>query len=116
MMRRPVAATAGTSLACLALLLLALLAAYAAKPWTPGSFPNPGTNLTHCGRRGVRSRMCDPDGVLTYEGANVLEATLADIAEARAPFGMSDCARKPGELPGYEVRLSMLCSLLLTRI
>lgn len=88
-----------------------MIAACVAKPWTPSSFPNPGTNLTLCGRRGVRSRVCDPDGVLTYEGANVLEATLADIAEARSPFAMSDCARKPGELPGYEVRFYSPCQV-----
>jgi hypothetical protein len=100
------AATAALLACCVVLALSACTAA----PWTPASFPNPATDVTLCNRRGVRSRICDPDGILSYEGANVLEATLADVAEARAPFGMSACARAPGEPAGYEVRCPVALS------
>ncbi len=105
MLRARIAAAAAL-LACCALLALS---ACTAAPWTPASFPNPATDVTLCNRRGVRSRICDPDGVLSYEGANVLEATLADVADARASFGMSACARAPGEAAGYEARCPAVC-------
>ena len=62
-------------------LLLALLTVTsAARRWSLLEYPNPNVDLDWCGRRGVRSSICDPDLVLSYESANVVEDALNAIA------------------------------------
>ena len=55
--------------------------ATAAPPWSEADYPNPMTDVLACGRRGVSSRICDPDQVIPYESANVVESYLKDIAD-----------------------------------
>lgn len=94
-------------------LLLALLAAAACSPgalaataaattpWSKGDYPNPMKDTEACGRKGVQSRVCDPDGVISYESANVVEGVIQKIEAAQDPFKGDPC----GELGvvGYQV-------------
>lgn len=71
--------------------------------WTPSNFPNPTVDVGQCGRKGVRSWICDPDGVLSYNSANVVEGTLREIAAASDPFSSSGCSRlSPDAVKGYQ--------------
>jgi hypothetical protein len=56
---------------------------------------------TRFGRRGVRSMICDPDGVMSYEDANVVEAIINKIGNGEKPFIRAPC----GDLGprGYQV-------------
>lgn len=63
----------------LAGLALAALPARSAAPaggWVLDAYPNPQTDTDACGRRGVRSWVCDPDGVLPYDDANEVEGYI----------------------------------------
>eukprot|EP00242_Pyramimonas_sp_CCMP2087_P002430 CAMPEP_0198227466 /NCGR_PEP_ID=MMETSP1445-20131203/109333_1 /TAXON_ID=36898 /ORGANISM="Pyramimonas sp., Strain CCMP2087" /LENGTH=310 /DNA_ID=CAMNT_0043907539 /DNA_START=159 /DNA_END=1088 /DNA_ORIENTATION=- len=54
----------------------------AAGVWSLSSFPNPMTQKHECGRgnvAGTGSKVCDPEGVLSFESANVVENTLNTI-------------------------------------
>jgi hypothetical protein len=84
-----------------ALVLLSLLVIAAAKPWRPSEYPNPQVDLKKCGRRGVKSFICDPDGVLSYADANAVEGLISKIAYGEPPFLKAPC----GELGlrGYQV-------------
>lgn len=57
----------------LALLACSLLVAEGTE-WTPSTFPNPSTasGAAACGRNVDRSAICDPDGIITRESANVV--------------------------------------------
>jgi hypothetical protein len=79
---------------------LALLVGCAAAAWTPESFPNPEKDVASCGRRGVRSWVCDPDGVISYQSANVVEGLIKKIVMGEAPFAMDRCG---AGLEGYQV-------------
>lgn len=60
--------------------------------WLPDTFPNPNTNPQACGRAGVaRSSVCDPDGVLSKESADVVEGLINKIAEGEAPYVRVPC-------------------------
>ena len=91
----------GSGALCRAVLLLGLLAVAAAKPWNPSQYPNPQVDLKKCGRRGVKSFICDPDGVLSYDDANAVEGLISKIAYGEPPFLKAPC----GELGlrGYQV-------------
>lgn len=76
--------------------------------WRPDTYPNPTVDLQKCGRRGLQSWICDPDGVLSYRSANVVEGTLKEIAAAEDPFSSSGCKRiSPAAVKGYQVRRSL---------
>jgi uncharacterized membrane protein YgcG len=47
--------------------------------WTPINFPNPRIDLELCGRRGVESRVCDPNALISYESANKIEELIKTI-------------------------------------
>jgi Modulator of levamisole receptor-1 len=73
--------------------------------WIPDTYPNPTIDLDKCGRKGVRSWICDPDGVLSYISANVVEGTLIEIAAAVDPFASSGCKKvSPAGVKGYQAR------------
>ncbi len=75
--------------------------------WNPANFPNPTVDIEKCGRKGVRSWICDPDGVLSYNSANVVEGTLREIAAAADPFSSSGCSRiSPDAVKGYQASRS----------
>lgn len=91
------------------LLLLALVGVaftVHAAPWSPGTFPNPQKDLYQCGRRGVRSMICDPDGIMSYEDANVAEAVINKIGNGEKPFIRAPC----GDLGprGYQVAIALM--------
>ena len=46
-----------------------------------------------CGRRGVRSWVCDPDGVISYQSANVVEGLIKKIVMGEAPYARDACGR-----------------------
>eukprot|EP00884_Botryococcus_braunii_P012507 jgi/Botrbrau1/21257/Bobra.39_2s0049.2 len=77
--------------------------------WTPDSFPNPTVDTEKCGRKGVRSWICDPDGVLSYNSANIVEGTLREIAAAAEPFSSSGCSSiSPDAVKGYQVAVALM--------
>lgn len=91
----------GVLLICL---WLQLTYSSATPSWRPDTYPNPTVDLNKCGRRGVQSWICDPDGVLTYRSANVVEGTFKEIAAAEDPFSSSGCKRvSPAAVKGYQV-------------
>jgi hypothetical protein len=82
-----------------------LIGVSASTEWTPSTYPNPTVDTKACGRRGVRSWVCDPDGLLSYNSANVVEGTLKEIAAAEDPFVSAGCKKRgPGDPKGYQVR------------
>jgi hypothetical protein len=85
----------------LRLLCLALLVGAAACAWTPDTFPNPERDVASCGRRGVRSWVCDPDGVISYQSANVIEGLIKKIVMGEAPYARDACG---AGVEGYQVR------------
>lgn len=86
---------------CLILLALCISWASAAAPWAASDFPNPQTDSQACGRGDVKSWVCDPDGVLSVQEANVVEGMLKDIALAQKPYPKSQCGTQ--ETPGFQV-------------
>ena len=86
---------------CRAVLLFGLLAIAAAKPWSPSQYPNPQVDLKKCGRRGAKSFICDPDGVLSYDEANAVEKVISKIADGQPPFVKAPCGEL--RLRGYQV-------------
>lgn len=88
------------------LVLLPLLASCAAETWTPSTFPNPSKDVERCGRRGVASWVCDPDGIMPYQSANVVEGVIKKIAEGADPYIQDACG---AEFEGYQASLSPAC-------
>ena len=74
-----------------------------AVPWSPQTFPNPMLDTKACGRGGIASRVCDPDGLLSRESANVVEGIIQDIETAKQPYRESRCDDS-GDSQGYQVR------------
>lgn len=77
-----------------------------ASPWSPGEYPNPFSSAKECGREGVKSSwVCDPDGVVSLESANILEGIILQIARGEAPYGTVEstinCVSETS--PGYQV-------------
>lgn len=90
--------------------LLALLVGTAApttataKEWDASRFPNPTVDLDACGRHGVKSWVCDPDKVLSYEGANVIEGVLKDIEAGSDPYVKMPCGTMGNQ--GFQVSVN----------
>ena len=76
-------------ISCIALLLLAV--AVQAVPWGPDSFPDPKRDVNLCGRKGKSSNICDPDGILSIEGADRVEGIIKDIWEGVDPYRKAPC-------------------------
>lgn len=85
---------------------LGVAASSSTRAWTPATYPNPQKDLDACGRRGVPSRVCDPDGVLTLEGANMVEGAIQKIETGEEPYARMRC----GELGlrGYQVAVAVM--------
>lgn len=75
------------------------------KLWNPQTYPNPVVDLELCGRKGVKSWICDPDGIITYESANVVEAVLRKIRRGEAPYSKMSCG---GEQTGFQVAVALM--------
>jgi Modulator of levamisole receptor-1 len=72
-----------------------------AAPWTAEQYPNPSINVTQCGRNGVRSWVCDPDGVVSYAEANIVEGLVKEIEAGQHPYVRHTCGT--AGLEGYQV-------------
>mmetsp|Transcript_584 Transcript_584/g.1863 ORF Transcript_584/g.1863 Transcript_584/m.1863 type:complete len:236 (-) Transcript_584:509-1216(-) len=107
-MARPATYLHGMAFLAASLLALASSPASAAAPWSPAAYPNPMIDVGACGRQGVTSRICDPDSILTYDAANVVESYLKEIAEGVEPFKPGDCA---GEAKGFQVAVALMSSM-----
>lgn len=94
----------GSVLAWPAMLLVAVgLGIVSAQPrYSPDTYPNPMVDTYKCGRKGVSSWVCDPDGILTYESANVVEGVIKKIFEGETPYVRTYCGAS-GQI-GYQVR------------
>ncbi|KXZ41529.1 hypothetical protein GPECTOR_413g260 [Gonium pectorale] len=88
----------------LCLLLIAAPAAWAR--WTPRNYPNPMRDVETCGRRGVTSWVCDPDGVISYESANVVEGLIKKIHAGLPPFSLGPCGRAGPQ--GFQVAVALM--------
>lgn len=72
-----------------------------AKAWDLDSFPDPKRDVNLCGRKGKKSNICDPDGVLSYSGANRVEGLIKDIWNGVHPYALAPCGDKGDE--GFQV-------------
>ncbi|KAG2431742.1 hypothetical protein HXX76_009238 [Chlamydomonas incerta] len=59
-----------------------------------------------CGRKGVSSWVCDPDAILTYESANVVEGVIKKIFEGETPYVKTYCGAS-GQI-GYQVAVALM--------
>ncbi len=83
------------------LLLGVAVRVFAGPPWAPDSFPNPKIDTDKCGRGGKKSNICDPDHVLTAQGADRVEGILIEIYEGADPYVRAPCGATG--LQGYQV-------------
>ncbi|GFR48941.1 hypothetical protein Agub_g10948 [Astrephomene gubernaculifera] len=74
--------------------------------WKPETFPNPMKDVTKCGRRGVPSWVCDPDGVIPYDSANVVEGTLKKIFAGEEPYALGPCGSAGPK--GFQVAVALV--------
>lgn len=81
--------------------LLLFSCAQAAR-WSPDTYPNPLKDVKSCGRRGVTSWVCDPDGIIAYDSANVVEGILKKIYNGEPPYALGPCGSYG--MQGYQVR------------
>ncbi|GIL52991.1 hypothetical protein Vafri_8709 [Volvox africanus] len=88
------------------LVLLAFLTSASAGNWSPENYPNPMVDVKSCGRRGVSSWVCDPDGILTYESANVVEGIIKKIYAGEPPYALGPCGNLG--LKGYQVAVALM--------
>ncbi|CAH1783878.1 unnamed protein product [Owenia fusiformis] len=58
--------------------------------WTARDFPDPQKDLERCGRRGKRSWVCDPNGVISYEEADKLDSIINDV-RSKAKCACGSC-------------------------
>ncbi|GIL83335.1 hypothetical protein Vretimale_11310 [Volvox reticuliferus] len=86
--------------------LIFISLARAARKWSPENYPNPMNDVNSCGRRGVSSWVCDPDGVLTYESANVVEGVIKKIYAGEPPYALGPCGNLG--LKGYQVAVALM--------
>ena len=73
---------------CVLITLCAALSA--AHQYTPDNYPNPQLDVEKCGRKGVESRICDPDAILSYAASNKCEElikTIHDNEDVQSPCG-----------------------------
>lgn len=87
------------------LLLLAFVLGTAAQDvkWSPRTFPNPGVNVTRCGRGGLVSRVCDPDRLLSKTAADSVDGILKDVVLPVQPYAAAPCSwLEPGR-QGFQV-------------
>lgn len=71
--------------------------------WLKENFPNPIRDTRKCGRRGVVSWICDPDEVVPYEEANILEEMLQNVGTKTK----SGCSVDP-QRPGFQVGIAVM--------
>lgn len=75
-----------------ALLLLGTATAVQGAQWGPENYPDPKRDTQLCGRKGKQSNICDPDGILSYKGANRIEGIIKDIYDGVDPYVRVPCA------------------------
>lgn len=84
--------------------LVLLQASVSSSQWSPGSYPNPQTQPSRCGRSHVqRSWVCDPDGLLSKHSGDVIEGILKSIAAAEHPYAQARECGGRRQNAGYQV-------------
>lgn len=81
--------------------ILLILGNVEGKSWNPRLFPNPKRDVNLCGRRGKKSAICDPDGVLSYTAANRIEGIIKEINKGDSPYKKKYCEGRG--LEGFQV-------------
>lgn len=74
--------------------------------WSPSTYPNPTRDIDKCNRRGVKSWVCDPDGVISYTTANVIESLVQDISTGTSPYALAPCGALGKQ--GYQVAVALM--------
>ena len=70
--------------------------------WYAQDFPNPTRDVKACGRRGKVSWICDPENILSYEAADMIEELLYSIVKNTA----SGCSND--KEPGFQIGVVVL--------
>ena len=70
--------------------------------WYAQDFPNPTRDVKACGRRGKFSWICDPENILSYEAADMIEELLYSIVKNTA----SGCSND--KEPGFQIGVVVL--------
>lgn len=97
-------------LAAAALLLAACSVAATSEGWTPSTFPNPNKDAKGCGRGDVASSwVCDPDGVIPVESANVVEGLIQRISDGATPYVRAVCGSRRQGFQVWEERPPFRC-------
>lgn len=94
----------------LAALALSAFAAGAIQ-WTPAAYPNPMIDTDKCGRNGLTSWICDPDGVISFSQANVIEGIIKEIHAGQSPYVRHKCGA--AGLQGYQVAVALMKEFML---
>eukprot|EP00899_Mesostigma_viride_P024644 jgi/Mesvir1/5364/Mv15447-RA.1 len=75
--------------------------------WQIGHFPDPNRDVDRCGRHGQKSWICDPDGLLSIDAANVVESIIQDVAYGAYPFTRKACG-PDGVMRGYQIGVALM--------
>ena len=70
--------------------------------WYAQDFPDPTRDVKACGRRGKVSWICDPENILSYEAADMIEELLYSIVKNTA----SGCSND--KEPGFQIGVVVL--------
>lgn len=89
-----------------AFLLITCSAVERPSAWDADTFPDPKRDVNLCGRKGKKSNICDPDGVLTLAGANRIEGVLKDVWEGADPYVRAPCGS--AGVIGYQVAVAVM--------
>eukprot|EP00879_Flechtneria_rotunda_P006550 GHRR01006883.1.p1 GENE.GHRR01006883.1~~GHRR01006883.1.p1 ORF type:complete len:394 (+),score=102.81 GHRR01006883.1:191-1372(+) len=74
--------------------------------WNPSTYPNPQQDVKLCGRQGVKSSICDPDGILSVETANMVEGLINEIAEGDPPYTKAQCGDQG--MQGFAIAVALM--------
>ena len=74
----------------------------ATREWYAQDFPDPTRDVKACGRRGKVSWICDPENILSYEAADMIEELLYSIVKNTA----SGCSND--KEPGFQIGVVVL--------
>ena len=74
----------------------------ATREWYAQDFPDPTRDVKACGRRGKVSWICDPENILSYEAADIIEELLYSIVKNTA----SGCSND--KEPGFQIGVVVL--------
>lgn len=80
--------------------------AVSAKAWAAAELPSPQSDPGGvCGSSGMKSAICDPDGVLSGDSRSTIDGIANFIADGSHGFVTADCG---GQQRGYQVAVAVL--------